>query len=312
MIYWRIINDQLINCHETSKLGFPSEQGSPLNIPKNYDGPIVFTRCCFSIGDWGIISGLPYALKQLYPKSQILVPNADWIYKVFKHLFDQGWGKTIWNEPWYNPEVILKGNPYIDGFFGVGQIEGEVITDHQRVYSKDEEPLVEQMLRLFGATEQEILSIDSRPQLFFTEEEKELGDKIISSYIKGIKFGTILLSSSIPSLPYPWNKNIEKGILEELKQYSNLEFFYYCQGDFSRTDFNFIKGINIEKLNIPLRVQLYIKTKAEINIGYQSGINDSVGTRHTKITTATPYDNIGSNIGREIKYYFKDGTAKTY
>lgn len=312
MRYWRIFNDELIDCGEVDKLGSPLDNPSQLNIPKDYDGPIAITRGCFSVGDWGIISGLPYALKQIYPKCQVLFPNSNWIQHVFGRFFEQGWGKNIWEEPWNNPGVVLKNNPYIDLFFDVGEIEGEVFTDHQRVYSPNSEPLVEQMLRFLGASENEIKSIDSRPQLFFTNEEEKIGDQILSTYIKDKRYGTLLVASSIPSLPIPWSKEIEHGIIEEVKQNKDLTYFYYCQDDIENTSFNFIKGINIKDLNIPVRIQLYLKTKAYINIGYQSGINDSVGTRTTKIVTSTPYDDVGSNIGRGTKYYFKDGLTKTY
>ena len=54
---------------------------------------------------------------------------------------------------------------------------------------------VEQLLRFFGADDNQIKSIDSRPQLFFDKEEIKLGDEIIKKYIGEEDFGTLISDS---------------------------------------------------------------------------------------------------------------------
>jgi len=304
------IKDENISVSFLPKLGF-YYKNFKTPIPKNYNGVITIIRTVFSLGDWGIISGLPYALKQIYPKCKILIPTPEWNKHVFKFWFDNGGNQSVWKNPWENSELIFKNNPYIDYRFNIGEIKGDLFHDHYRVYTdNEEEPLVEQMLRFFGASENQIQSIDSRPQLFFDKDEIKLGEEIIDTYIKDKKFGTLLLSTANPKYSVPWDKKIDKNVINETKKYKNLKFLYYSQVPLEQTPYNFIDGININDLNLPIRIQLYIKSKALINLGYQSGINDSVGTRTTKIVCATPYNSIGSNIGRGIKYY--NGDNLTY
>jgi len=297
------INDDKISGVNVDKLGFYFKDFiSP--FPKNYDGIITVSRTVFSVGDWGVISGLPYALKQLHPNCKIAIPTPEWNRHVFNFWFSSGGNQSVWNKPWENSEIIFKNNPYIDIRFNVGEMKGMIFHDHHRVYTdNEEEPIVEQLLRFFGADDDQIKSIDSRPQLFFDEEEIKLGDEIIKKYIGEEDFGTLMLSTANPKYQVPWDEKIDKELIKEIKKYKKLKFFYYSQVPLEQTRYNFIKGINIENLNIPLRIQMYIKNKALINTGYQSGINDSIGTRNTKIICATPYSSLKSNIGRGIKYY---------
>ena len=312
MQLWRIINDQIHNTGiELSRFGESTDSIFNLKIPRDCSGVIAFTRTCFSIGDWGIISALPFALKQIYPNCKIFLPSSEWC----KTLFGEG-SNGIWKEPWKNGEIVFKNNPYVDHYFNIGELKGEILTDHirkRKVEEELEEPLIEQIFRALGASEEEIKALDLRPMLFFDEDEIKEGEKIIEKYTKGRNFGTLLLHSSRANIPFPWSYEIEKGIIEEANECKDLPFFYYTQDLIENTRFNFLQnGINFKDLNIDIRIQMYIKSKALINIGYQSGINDSVSTRTTKMSIATPYESIHSNITRGVKYFYKNGVIKTF
>ena len=55
---------------------------------------------------------------------------------------------------------------------------GEIFHDHYRVYNKDNSdiPLLEQMLKFWQFEEDEY--IDSKPEMYWSDEEKSLGDTI--------------------------------------------------------------------------------------------------------------------------------------
>jgi hypothetical protein len=90
-------------------------------------------------------------------------------------------------------------------------------------------------------------------------------------------------------------------LLKELEHYKDLTFFYYGSKDIKDTIFNNTKCINFKDLNIPIRIQLYIKTKALVNIGYQSGVNDSV-CRYSKVICTPSTGILGADYLGAIKY----------
>ena len=301
-IFFRIINDN-IQPLNVKKLGIPKEQFT-CPYPPNFDGSIYLTRCCFSIGDWGIISGLPYALKQIYPKCKVYLPKSEWVHKVIYSQFEPGTA-SHWGKAWENSDVIFKDNPYVDGFFNIGEVKGDITTDHYRVFTDiEDEPLVEQMLRFFGASEEQIKNIDSRPQLFFDENEIKLGNSIIESYINKKEYGILLLTNSVKEY---YDDETNSLLLKEMDKYKDLTFFYYGTKSLEDTIFKDIKYVDFKNLNLPLRIQLYIKAMAQVNIGYQSGINDTISTYSQVICTPST-NNLGTNIVRGIKYLYKDKT----
>jgi hypothetical protein len=305
------INGDILSPIIVDKLGFYYRDFiSPFT--SGFDQSICFTRGCFSLGDWGIISGLPYALKQTYPLSKIYFPKPNWVKQVIYPAFVTGQA-SHWEKAWENSETILKNNPYIDGYFDLNEVEGDIITDHYRVYNDNEdEPLVEQMLRFFGVSDKQILLIDSRPQLFFDKDEKEFGDSIINSYIHKKEFGVLLLTNSLKEY---YDNETNYLLLNEIEKYKDLTFFYYGSKPLNNTIFNKIKHIDFKQIaqdlnlpNIPIRIQLYIKTKAIVNIGYQSGINDSV-SRYSQVICTPSTGHLGSNICRGIKYLYNNKTV---
>ena len=66
-------------------------------------------------------------------------------------------------------------------------------------------------------------------------------------------------------------QNIIASVLKE----NNLPYFYYTSKPISKTDFNFInKALDLN--HIPTRIQLYIRSKAKINIGNHCGVLDTI------------------------------------
>lgn len=301
-IFFRIINDE-IQPLNVKKLGIPKEQFS-CPYPPDFDGSIYLTRCCFSIGDWGIISGLPYALKQIYPNCKVYLPKSDWVYKVIYSRFEPGTA-SHWEKAWENSDIVFKDNPYVDGFFNIGEVKGDITTDHYRVFTDiEDEPLVEQMLRFFGVSEEQIKNIDSRPQLFFDENEIEFGNSIIESYINKKEYGTLLLTNSVKEY---YDDETNSLLLKEIDKYKDLTFFYYGSKPLEDTIFKNIKIIDLKTLDLPIRIQLYIKAMAQVNIGYQSGINDTV-SKYSQVICTPSTGILGTNIIRGVKYLYKDKT----
>ena len=119
-----------------------------------------------------------------------------------------------WNNPFSNVVNVFENNPYVDEF--VDEIEGEVFHDHYRVYDNEniDIPLVEQMLKFWQFDEDECK--DSQPELYWSEEEKELGDSIIKEYVGDEDYGCLLISDRYD---YTMDKLIIDVINPKLKHF---------------------------------------------------------------------------------------------
>lgn len=261
MIFWRILDNKLYNVQEVNELGFEEKEG--IRIPDEYLNNQVFTvmRTCHGIGDWGIISAMPRLLKQKYPNCKVYLPSVKLLTNLFGSI-NNNW--NAWSNPFQNVEAVFKNNPYVDGF--LDEIEGEVFHDHYRVYNKDKTdiPLLEQILKFWQFTDEELS--DSQPELYFSEEETTRGEEIINTFTDG-EYGALLISNR-------YNYEVDDLIIDKLKQ-NNLPYFYWSKDPLEQTKFDFInKALNLR--NVDIRMQLYIKSRAKINIGSQAGINHLV------------------------------------
>lgn len=270
MIFWRILDNNLYPIKEIDKLGFEESEG--LRIPDEYlnNQKFLILRTAHGIGDWGIISAMPRLLKQKYPDCKVYIPTEKLLNKLFK----------INHKNAYN---IFLNNPYVDGF--LNEIEGEIFHDQYRIYDKNNPdiPLLEQILKFWQFKPNEYS--DSQPEMYWSDEEKQLGDYIINkySYDKN-KFGCLLISDRFGTQYGKFDKvsyerdtsNISK-ILKE----NDIPYFYWSYKPLKDTPFNFIhKALNLRHIN--LRIQLYIKSKAKLNIGNQCGTNHMV-VRYSKV-----------------------------
>ena len=70
-----------------------------------------------------------------------------------------------------------------------------------------DEPLAEQILRRFGFTDEDIKTIDSRPKLYFTEEEIDKCERIIQEYIGSYEYGCLLFAGRLERFKGRWEND---------------------------------------------------------------------------------------------------------
>lgn len=278
MRFWRTYNNAVYDIGEVSKLGFPYTD--PSYIPDDYLATqnFIILRTCFGIGDWGIISAMPRKLKQRYPNCKVYIPSAKLLTSMFGSI-SRNW--SSWDDPFQVVHTIFDNNPWIDGF--IDSFTGDVFNDHYRIYEQDTEPLVKQILRFWQFDDID----DIEPELYFSDEERILGDKIIYSHCDGV-YGTLLLSNR-----YTGDKH---DIIQQKIDEHNLPMFYWTRGP--ESDIKFTKALDMRHINT--RIQLYIKTKAVFNIGNQSGMHDTIANYAP--TYSIPRGELGSNIIKS-QYY---------
>lgn len=262
MIFWRILNNTLYPIQEVDNLGFEKSEG--LRIPDEYLEQQKFTilRTAWGVGDWGIISAMPRLLKQKYPNCKVYIPSK----KLIKKLFN------VDTNIMYS---IFKNNPYVDEF--KDSIEGEIFHDQYRIYDNNapDIPLLEQILKFWQFNSDEYN--DSQPEMYWSDEEKKLGDYIIKNHCKK-DFGCLLISDRFGTQYGEFDQKSfnrdTKNISKILKE-NPIPYFYWSHEPLNKTPFNFInKALNLR--HIDLRIQLYIKSKAKLNVGNQCGTNHMV------------------------------------
>ena len=259
MIFFRVKDNKLYNTGEVKHLGFEESEG--YRIPDEYLAEQKFTimRMCHGIGDWGIISAMPRLLKMKYPNSKVVVPSVSLLEKICGEPSGE-WGS--WSNPYKNAENVFKNNPYVYDF--VDSVVGEIFHDHYRIYDKNNSdvPLLEQMLKFWQFEENDPFTYkDSTPEIYFSDEEIKLGDEIIEEYTRGKDFGCLLISDRYD---YSMDRLIE-GVIDP-----TIKHFYWTERPIEQTSFNFIDKA-LDMRHMPVRMQLYIKSKARYNVGNQCG-----------------------------------------
>ena len=262
MIFWRIIDNKLHAIKDTENLGFEESEG--LRIPDEYlkQKKFMVLRASDGIGDWGIISAIPRLLKEKYPDCQVLVPTKTYL-------------KNLFGKDHNNVHVIFNNNPYVDEF--VDEVSGEVFHDHYRIYDKNNTdiPLAKQMLKFWQFSEEEMS--DCQPEMYWSDEEKEFGDKIINRYVDG-EFGFLLVSKRFGTQfgkHHQESYDKDKKVMTKVLKDNPLPYFYWTHKPLRETEFSFIDSA-LDMRNVDLRIQLYIKSKAKINLANQCGVNHSI------------------------------------
>ena len=283
MIFWRIINDTIYTVDKVNELGFP--KSDPSYIPDEYLEKQIFTVCrsCLGIGDWGVISAMPRLLKEKYPNCTVQIPSE----RLLKSLFEpyaSEWLKS-WKNPYQTMEYVFRNNPYVDAF--VDTIMDEVFHDHYRIYDpqKSEIPLVEQMLNFWQFTPEEYKN--SSPELYFTDEEKEIGDTIIKNYAPD-EFGTLLISNR-----FQVDRDVE--FIRKALNKHKLPYLYWVSDPSLLSLFDIDTAFDLR--NVAIRVQMYIKTQAKVMVGSMSGA-DIMFPRYTQVYMAPRGKDFGSNVVR--------------
>ena len=298
-----IIENDKLSQNETDHLGWPHsfiEEGMLNTLPEDYDGWFCFTRMDFSIGDWAVISGLPEALKKKYPKIKVAFPSRKWFIELLGPILNR-WNYSKHHNAIDNFDIIFKNNPHIDYLFDPGEIK-QIFTDHDRCWFAPDSnlPIVEQVLLRFGFTIDDLNKIDSRPSLYFTQEEADA-----AKYVTGKeKYGCLLLSSRIEKLKGRWD---DKNLLKEARKFKDTPVYYYSDFDLEGTEWDEIFPVryNFARMGLTIREQLCIKARAEFNISYQAGISDAVA-KTTESIVLCPYKSPRANTVRNVKYVFVD------
>ena len=262
MIFWRIIDNKLHAIKDTDNLGFEESEG--LRIPDEYlkEKKFMVLRASDGIGDWGIISAIPRLLKQKFSDCKVLVPSKNYL-------------KNLFGKDHNNVHVIFNNNPYVDEF--VDEVSGEVFHDHYRIYDKDntDVPLAKQILKFWQFNEEEMN--DCQPEMYWSDEEKEFGDKIINRYVDG-DFGFLLVSKRFGTQfgkHHQESYDKDTKVMTQVLKDNPLPYFYWTHKPLRETEFSFINSV-LDMRNIGLRIQLYIKSKAKINLANQCGVNHSI------------------------------------
>ena len=280
--FMRIADNSLYNAGEVYKLGF--EKSKRLRIPDEYlnTQKFIVMRAASGIGDWGIISAMPRLLKQKYPDCKVYVPSKKMLVKLF-------------GEHHNNVHIVFDNNPYVDDF--VDEIKGEVFHDHYRIYDRDKPniPLITQMLIFWQFSVEEMK--DSQPEMYWFDKEIELGDAIIKEYVGDKEFGCLLISDRFGT---QYGKHNEKSYnndyskASKLLEENQLPYFYWSHKPLNDIGFGSIdKALDMRHMD--LRLQLYIKSKAKVNIGNQCGTTQCI-VRYSDCISIQRQFPIGSNI----------------
>ena len=287
MIFWRIIDNKLHAIKDTENLGFEESEG--LRIPDEYlkQKKFMVLRASDGIGDWGIISAIPRLLKQKFPDCQVLVPTKNYL-------------KNLFGKDHNNVHVIFNNNPYVDEF--VDEVSGEVFHDHYRIYNKNNTdiPLAKQMLKFWQFSDNEMS--DCQPEMYWSDEEKEFGDKIINRYVDG-DFGFLLVSKRFGTQfgkHHQESYDKDKKVMTKVLKDNPLPYFYWTHKPLRQTEFSFINSA-LDMRNIDLRIQLYIKSKAKINLANQCGVNHSI-VRYSKCYESQRQFPISHNFISGVNY----------
>ena len=322
MRQWTVLKDRLYDLGEVSYLGVPYEdirKGEVGVLPDDYDGWFPFMRMCYSIGDLAIVSGVFEALKTKYPKIKIAWPSNNYINHILGEGFISRWDYSPTVTAESNINTIMGNNPHIDKIFEIGEFD-RIFIDHDRSYTSlvhdgemirsADEPLAEQILRRFGFTDEDIQTIDSRPKLYFTQEEIDKCEKIIQEYIGSYEYGCLLFAGRLERFKGRWENDYL--LFEDAKRFEGLPVFKYSQYDLKNTEWEqfFPNQIDFTEIGVSIREQIYIKQRAKFNIGYQGGVTEASSGGNSEMISLSPYLTIRENCVRGSKYIFFDNTSK--
>jgi len=281
MEFWRIYNNTLYLVDTVEHLGWSDD--NMYVIPDEYLEQQIFTICrtCFGIGDWGILSAMPRLLKEKYPNCTVQIPSEKLQQQIFSSLNSNEW-LSSWSNPFKTSEYIFRNNPYVDAF--IDHVSDEIYTDHYRIFNLHNKniPLLEQMLKFWQFTSKEYE--DSSPELYFSEEEQEIACTIIGEYASDT-FGTLLISNR-------YDEKRDGEFIRNILAENKIPYFYYIKAGMD--DFDFMPALDLR--HIPVRIQLCIKSKANLLIGNQSGM-DITFPRYTSVYMAPKNKfGLGSNV----------------
>lgn len=262
-LFYRINNNKLSVAGDIPRLGF--SKNDPSYIPDDYleQQEFVVMRTCHGIGDWCIMSAMPRLLKEKYPNCKVYIPSDIMLKNIFGQILNN-WGYGTFDCS-QMPYHIFNNNPHVDAF--IDDYHNEIFHDHYKIYNdeNDKIPLIEQMLKFWQFKENEY--IDSAPEIYFSKEEEQFGDKLIKQTFNNKEFGYIGASSTYGT---SGDTNL---IINKIKEYPNIHWFYYGEQPIEKTDLNFLQNtVSVKEMNLTIRQQMYLKCKAVVNIGNETGM----------------------------------------
>ena len=137
------------------------------------------------------------------------------------------------------------------------------------------------MLEFWDFTDKEMM--DSQPEMYWSFEEQELGNSIIREAADDSEFGCLLISDRFGT---QYGKHHQETYDKDVQNFMNIlteyqiPYFYYTAKPIEKTEFNWINKL-LDMRHIDLRVQLYIKSRAKINLSNQCGTNQMM-VRYSK------------------------------
>ena len=135
------------------------------------------------------------------------------------------------------------------------------------------------MLKFWQFSEEEY--VNCTPDLYFSDEEINTGDDIINEFVGKNNFGGLLISSRFESNDGRYDEEGNKMLMNViLEKCGDLPFFYWTYKNPKELPVSFTKCFDMRHL--PTRIQLYIRSKAKLNIGTHCGFLDSV-SRYSKV-----------------------------
>jgi hypothetical protein len=283
-----LFNEYFQSVEEVGRLGFPNTSSPTIPLEYLKNKQFILFRTCHSYGDWVILSAMPRLLKQKYPDCIVVIPSPDCISKYFS---PSSWHYKH-NNPFNNVVEVFKNNPYVDGMIDEIPQGMPIYHDHFRIYDPNNAdiPLIKQMLKFWRFEDHEIE--DCLPELYWDEEEQQIGDTIIKQLFDGKPFGFLYLDDlyvvgdGVNHTWYPEDQKREKleykrSLIQKEIYNHNLSWLYYSGTDsfIYKTD-NEIK--DVKELNVSLRVQQYIKSKSKVVIGHQGGYGTDCMSRYTE------------------------------
>ena len=260
------------------RLGFPNTK--PEYIPIEYLNEQIFCifRTCHSYGDWVILSAMPRLIKQKYPNSTVIIPSPKCLSKYFN---EQQWQNKHEN-PFNNVIEVFENNPWVDGMIDEIPAGMPLFHDHFRIYDETNPhiPLVKQILKYWRFEEHEM--IDCEPELYWSDDEVQSGNKIINEIFGSEEFGFLYIDDTffyqikLDETDIQRRRNL---IPQEIDKHK-LTWLYFSGNDTFRYDTT-NKIINIKDINMTLRIQNYIKSKSKLIIGHQGGYGTDCMSRYT-------------------------------
>ena len=134
------------------------------------------------------------------------------------------------------------------------------------------------------------LASSTEPKLIETFLKEYVGEKEFGCLLISNRFGTKFGKHNTES--YQSETNKIKKILSENK----LPYFYWTYKPLEDTPFDFIDDV-LDIRNVNLRVQMYIRCKAKLNVGNQSGTLQ-MATRYSDVYDAHRQSQLAGNFVR--------------